>query len=253
MLKFIGTGSAFNTNSANCSAYIKDGENLLIIDCGETAFARMKQLNIFEDVKKVYIIITHMHSDHVGSLGSLIAYLRIFYEIVPNILITNEDSAEAQENILRKYLELVGIKEEEYEFTYCDMMEDALTDLKKVELVEVKHSPELTSYAVELYFKEKTIYYTGDQNDIPYVKSIAKSLKPQDLVYTDCTNKDYKGRVHISLDELAKIFAENKRAQVYCMHFENMAVISDAKELGFKVATKEQSIEELLRQIANRK
>ena len=253
MLKFIGTGSAFNTDLVNTSAYIKDGENILIIDCGETAFARMKQLNLFEDVKNVYIAITHMHSDHVGSLGSLIEYLGIFYSIVPNILITNEDSAEKQEDNIRKYLELVGITEEEYDFTYCDMMEDAIADLKKIEMVEVEHSKQLTSYAVELYFNNKTIYYTGDQNDKKYVKLIAKNLKPQDLVYVDCTNKDYKGRVHINLDELSEIFDKHQRAQVYCMHFENMGVIADAKELGFKTATRELSIEDLLRQIANRK
>ena len=54
MLKFIGTGSAFNTEMTNTSAYIKDGQTLLIIDSGETAFARMKQLKIFDDVQNVY-------------------------------------------------------------------------------------------------------------------------------------------------------------------------------------------------------
>ena len=96
MLKFIGTGSAFNHQMGNTSAYIKQDNTLFIIDCGETAFARMKQLNLFEGVQNVYIAITHMHSDHVGSLGSLIAYLNIFYGITPTLVITTEDSAEAQ-------------------------------------------------------------------------------------------------------------------------------------------------------------
>ena len=44
MLKFIGTGSAFNQDLGNTSAYIKDGETLLLIDCGETVFQRIKEI-----------------------------------------------------------------------------------------------------------------------------------------------------------------------------------------------------------------
>ena len=82
MLKFIGTGSAFNTDMINNSAFIKEETTLFIIDSGETAFARMKNLKLFDDIENVYIAITHTHSDHIGSLGSLVAYLNIFCNIV---------------------------------------------------------------------------------------------------------------------------------------------------------------------------
>lgn len=253
MLKFIGTGSAFNSQMVNTSAYIKEKGTLFIIDCGETAFARMKQLNLFEDVNKVYIAITHMHSDHVGSLGSLVAYLNIKCGVTPTIIITNDDMAEAQEDALRNYLTLVGIDEEDYDFSYCDMLEEILPNLKRVEMVQINHCDSLTSFAVELYFANKTIYYTGDHNDKEYLNDIASTLAPQDIVYTDCTNRDYKNRVHITLDELSEIFTEQQKQQVYCMHFDSYGAYSDAKEMGFKTANSELSIEDLLKQIANRK
>lgn len=253
MLKFIGTGSAFNTDMINNSAFIKEETTLFIIDSGETAFARMKNLKLFDDIENVYIAITHTHSDHIGSLGSLVAYLNIFCNIVPTFVITNEDSAEVQENTIREYLRINGIEEDEYDFSYGDMMEDVLTGLKKVEMVEINHSKKLTSYAIELHFQDKTIYYTGDHNDKEYISEIASKLKPQDIVYTDCTNKDYENRPHITINELAEIFSENQREQVYCMHLENMAICADIKQAGFKVASGEKTIEELLKLIANRK
>ncbi len=253
MLKFVGIGSAFNVDMGNTSAYIKQDDTLFIIDCGELAFARMKQLNIFENVKNVYIAITHMHSDHVGSLGGLIAYLNIFCGAQPTLVITSEDSAEAQEDTLRNYLTLVGIDEEDYDFSYADMLEGVLPNLKKVVMCEITHCPQLTSYAVELHFEDKTIYYVGDNVDKEYLYLISQGLKPTDLVYTDCTNKDYKNRVHVSLDELANIFPENQRAQIYTMHFDSYGAYSEAKEYGFKTVSKELSVEDLLKQIANRK
>lgn len=253
MLKFIGTGSAFNTDLGNTSAYIKQDKTLLLIDCGVTVFARAKKLGLFDDVENVYIIITHMHSDHVGSLADVIEYLTIIKGITPNIILPTDDSASKQEENIKVYLEKVGISEDDYEFTYCDMMEDVLSGLEKIEMPQVSHSKKITSYAVELYFTDKTIYYTGDQNDEKYVMKIAKKLTPKDLVYTDCTNKEYKGRIHISLNELEQIFAQDQRGQVTCIHLENYATIQEVKSRGFKTASSEVSKDELLKLIINRK
>ena len=67
MLKFIGTGDLGNATLGNTSAYIKQGKNLLLLDCGTTAYARMQQLNIFEDINKVYIamIIFVLQQDYI--------------------------------------------------------------------------------------------------------------------------------------------------------------------------------------------
>jgi ribonuclease BN (tRNA processing enzyme) len=45
-LKFIGNGSAFNTEEGNNSAFYINAQNqMLLIDCGETVFATLKQKN----------------------------------------------------------------------------------------------------------------------------------------------------------------------------------------------------------------
>jgi hypothetical protein len=52
-LKFIGTGSAFNTNLGNTSAYIKYDNDLLLIDCGESIFERLIKNDILnKDIKE---------------------------------------------------------------------------------------------------------------------------------------------------------------------------------------------------------
>lgn len=251
MLRFIGTGSAFNYEQGNNSAYIKENGVLLLFDCGSTVFSGIQKLNLLEDVNDVFIAITHFHADHVGSLATLIAYLNNM-GITPNFVLSNGDDSEIQEKNLRNYLSMQGIEEEDFEVSFGDMLEDVLTNLVKVEMVKLKHSSKLTSYAVELYFNERTVYYTGDHNDVNYLTNVTSKLNKTDLVYTDCSLRNSEESAHISLEKLAEIFNEDIRSQICCMHFDNYNVYSEAKELGFKVANKEITKEELLRRI-NRK
>ena len=74
MLRFIGTGSAFHTRLGNNSAYIKEKDRLLLIDCGGMVFHRLKESGLLEGITELYILITHPHPDQVGSLGDLLFY-----------------------------------------------------------------------------------------------------------------------------------------------------------------------------------
>ena len=48
ILEFIGCGSAFNPQLGNTSAYIEDGKRFVLLDCGESVYARLFELGIFE-------------------------------------------------------------------------------------------------------------------------------------------------------------------------------------------------------------
>lgn len=252
MLKFIGVGSAFNYEMGNTSAYIKENNNLLLIDCGETVFSRIKEMNLLTDVENVYIAITHMHSDHVGSLASLIEYAYSVKDITPNLILPSDEiESDAAENVLRNYLNILGVDEEHYDMTYADMMEDVFEGLKTIEYKKIKHSKKIVSYSIELVFEDKNIVYVGDNNDMEYMNKLSYTMTENTKIYTDCTTKENDN--HISLEQLSQIFDEEKRKNVYCTHFENFDAYREAKDMGFKVTSRELSKAELLKQIASRK
>lgn len=56
MFDFIGNGSAFNTERGNNSAFIKKNSSMILVDCGGTVFHRIKQLNLLQDIKNLYIL-----------------------------------------------------------------------------------------------------------------------------------------------------------------------------------------------------
>lgn len=82
-LKFLGTGSAFNTKLGNTSAYLlnNDKSAMLLFDCGETVFSKLKPiLEKNKNISEFTICITHSHSDHMGSLPTLLYYLYYMYK-----------------------------------------------------------------------------------------------------------------------------------------------------------------------------
>jgi len=73
-LKFLGRGAAFNPKEGNTSAYFIENNQLFLIDCGESVFERLIELDLLNNIESINLMITHTHSDHIGSLGSLVMY-----------------------------------------------------------------------------------------------------------------------------------------------------------------------------------
>ncbi len=243
MLKFIGIGDLLNSDLLNTSAYIKEKNRILLIDCGVMSFKRMLELNLFEDVNTVYIAITHMHPDHIGGLASLIFYLN-HNDILPKIIIKSEDE-ENKQNITNLLL-LQGVDVSRYDFVVDDNV-IIFDNMLKFTYKSIKHNEQLKSYAIEISFVDKKVYYLGDNNDERYQKNIIKKLGENDLIYTDCCGNN--STHHIDLNTLTEIYDDKSRKQVYCMHFKDDESVLKAKNLGFNVAVKEQSKEEYLKKI----
>lgn len=106
-LIFLGRGSAFNTCEGNTSAYFIDNNELFLIDCGESVFGELKERNILNDVSCVNILITHTHSDHVGSIGSLIMYCYYVLKIGVNIIVS-KDSLYTDDITLLVRIKMIG-------------------------------------------------------------------------------------------------------------------------------------------------
>ena len=101
-LKFLGRGAAFNPLEWNTCAYVREGSKLLLLDCGETVFGELIRRRTLDGIREVWIAVSHMHSDHCGSLGSLTLYCAEILNFNARILLPQGD--ERYESEMRQLL-----------------------------------------------------------------------------------------------------------------------------------------------------
>ncbi len=214
-LKFLGSGACFYPKLKNTSAYFIHKNNLVLLDCGETVYENLMKAEKLDKFENVYVVITHLHADHVGSLGSLVSYFKCvlhkqIYVIHP------------QETICQ-LLTLLGIEDDFY--IYVKEIKNQITDLEIVPHL-VNHVPNMECFGYEIRDKETCIYYSGDSIDIPDIvlqKFMEKKIK---IIYQDVSTYQSKKPTHMYYGELENRIPKSERNRIFCMHLD-----SDCQEL----------------------
>lgn len=232
-LKFLGRGSAFNTAEGNTSAYFIKDNIFFLLDCGEMIFHTLKEndklKNIIEknNIKDIHIYITHLHSDHVGSLSSLIYYCYYILRITPKIHHPQKESGSYTYFVLNQLLRIQGhVKEYEYE----------KTPYEGIYAQECLHDDNLKSYSYIIdKLNYKKIFYSGDCRELHASDLTNINSGFFDEVYLECSLNE--NPVHMSINYLDNVICRDRslREKIYLMHIDNPKLISMAKQFGFKV------------------
>jgi ribonuclease BN (tRNA processing enzyme) len=233
MFKFISNGSAFSKNGNN-SAYYKDGDTMLLIDCGESVFQDLLKKDLLSGVKNLLVLITHSHSDHCGSLSGLVWYCEYILKIVPEI-----SASKAVFDIL----DLMGNHENSYSRNIVEHMDGVYCGPFHVIPFITFHQEGMDcfGYMVHIEIGEDlfSFYYSGDTKTL--YPDIPTLLQKQELdaVYCDVTDYDGADNVHMNIDKLASIIPQEFRDKVHLMHFADNFNKQKAVDLGFKLTNAE--------------
>lgn len=208
-LNFLGKGAAFYPAYGNTGAYMLDNKDLYLLDCGESAFHILHQKGLMDEAERVYVIVTHLHADHIGSLGSLISY---FYCVRKKPVFVIHP-----ERTLVDLLRLQGISDAGYR--YLERLPENAAGLS-AEPVEVSHVPDMKCYGYLLTDREGCIYYSGDAAKIP--KEVLKAfLQGQiDRIYQDTSTHEEEHPTHCYYQILEGIIPANLRDRIFCMHLD---------------------------------
>ncbi|WP_428817705.1 MBL fold metallo-hydrolase [Clostridium butyricum] len=230
MIKFIGKGSAFNTEVGNTSAFVKQNSSLLLIDCGGTVFHRLQELNLFDGLENLYIIVTHTHPDHVGSLGEVIFYSYYILKCRPIIYFPKKE-------LIEGFLTSIGVNSEMYKLSSFEIIDEDDIKIGKfgIEFLPVSHVDIIPAYGFIMRLNEKSFYYSGDANNIS-VSVVNRIMSGEiDRVYQDTCGLDYQGNSHLSLKKLCSIVQPEFRNKIYCMHLDKHITNKEIRDKGFNV------------------
>lgn len=229
-LGFLGSGSAFNTKIGNTSAFLKKNNSLLLIDCGGTVFHRLQELSLLEGLGNLYIVITHTHPDHVGSLGEVIFYSYYILKNKVNIFFPNKE-------LIERFLDSIGVTSEMYNLNSFDMIDfkDSQLGEVNIEFLQVSHVDTIPSYGFIMKLSDRMFYYSGDSNNLN--DKILDKLKNGQIyrIYQDTCGLDYEGNNHLSLRKLCHIVPLKFRNKVYCIHLDKYIADKEIKYNGFNV------------------
>jgi len=223
-LRFLGCGGATNVEQGGNCAYLKHGNNLLLIDCCEEAARKLQQNNIFEGVENIFIVLTHMHFDHVAGIGTLIWFCNFRLKIKPKIII---NSKKFKKNLV-KFFKLGGVNPKRVEF--INQEEFVLEDLT-LKMQKTNHADELECYGIMFEDKLGQYYYSGDTKDFENIKRLSEDANVK-TIYCEVSENNHG--VHLCYEDLKKI----NKDKLILMHFNTKELCDQVVKDGFKIGKK---------------
>lgn len=208
-LTFLGIGAAFYPKHGNTSAFLWQEKTLVLLDCGSSAFSRLLKLNLLEQAQNVVVCITHLHADHVGSLGTLISYCHHVARLP--VTLVHPDAA------LPQLLSLQGIRNCQYKWETG--LEVSLQGLS-IEFHSVTHTDALHSYGIVISNGMETVYYSGDAALVPqpiWQRFLSGEIKQ---LYQDMSFKAERPKGHGSYHELLREAPDSRRKDIYPIHWD---------------------------------
>lgn len=184
-IKFLGTGGAFEPHKGNVSAIIERNDTKILIDCGYAVLERIIAKDLAKDLD--YVLITHLHGDHAGSLPTLLAYMEhVVGKELPIIYATEQHKDQIHE--------FLTIAWEDKRAHYSP-----ITELPWIGFVDTfgQHVAKKQTFAY--YFKDaaELIFYSGDINNTETVLNFLKEREEEKIqVFLDINKNETSGHIY---------------------------------------------------------
>lgn len=221
-LHFFGRGAAFYPQLGNTNAYFTLERDLFFLDCGESTFEKAVRMLDLAAYDQIYVLLTHLHADHSGSLASLCSYTacvlqKQIWVIHPIDTIT-------------QLLTLQGISSDFYHYSPTLPKACPLA----AEPIEVPHAADMRCFGWLMKHDRDTVYFSGDSNE--FSPRIAKELRDGNIsrVYHDVTI--HPSQSHCQLCKLEESIVPEDRKKVWCMHLDSDCE-QEIMSKGFRVVT----------------
>lgn len=219
-LKFLGRGAAFYPAFGNTNAFFESDGDLFFLDFGESAYEKVVRLLDLRSYRRIYVLLTHLHADHAGSLASLLSYthcvLRLKVTVVHPL------------DTVTRLLSLQGISPEFYRYLPA-LPQDCPVSAQPI---EVPHAEDMRAFGYLLSDGEESVYYSGDAAQLP--DEIAQRFLAGEIARVYHDTASHHSSSHCHYQRLVDAIPLERRHALYAMHLDG-DYVDRLKELGFSV------------------
>lgn len=189
----LGCGNCFTANQVNTSFIVTRDKETYLIDCGYNVFQELLTTypKVVENLTSIWI--THLHPDHVGSLGALILYRYFIQNKQTKIFVGKE-----LKNDLHEYLRITASCSRKIDGACSSFIQEAKNvyfinpedEWANIIFVPVLHGP-TTAYGIWVPWNR--MFFTGDCYLIP---NDNEYLKNAEIIFHDCFMHDQMTLIH---------------------------------------------------------
>lgn len=232
-LEFLGRGAAFNPALGNTSACLREGGKLLLLDCGETVFAELIRRGLLDGVSEVFAAVSHLHSDHCGSLGTLAHYCEFRLKTRLHLVVPEHAAYRGQLDTLMRLFGAEPGKQYDMVPAGSDL---GFSAFERLDIVPTRHAAGMHCFSFIMETAGGGVFYSADTHtEEPFV-AFMRTHPDFERAYVETTNAAGAVSVHLLMDRLAEVVPPELRSRVCLMHFANAACMEAGRKLGFGCA-----------------
>ena len=230
-LRLLGVGSSQAVELGSASAVLeRDGEPLLMIDCGQEALTAYLAAYA---APPAALFITHVHMDHVGGLERL--FYRIYFDPERRGRVRLYVPASVVPHLQSRLADYPGVIAEGGA-NWWDAFQ--LVPVSRgfwhaglwFEVFPVRHHLPDTAFGLRL---AGSLVWTGDTRPIP--EMLARHADAGELVAHDCALVGNPS--HSGVDDLEREYDARLRARLLLYHYGSAADAQALRERGYRVAS----------------
>lgn len=231
-LTFTGRGAAFNVKEGNTNAYFIEKDKLFLVDCGETMFETLMRKGVFNGIKEVYVLVSHTHSDHCGSLGSVGLYCQFVLGSKLKIIAPHNEEYVAD---LRNLMKIFGNTDNAFEIIYEEDVDGVFETFDSVRYELTLHDYMLTCYSFVFETNEGAVFYSADTRVVDNLLNFVANHQKIDKIFMEVTDLRGTKDIHLNIDDLNDAISDGIKEKTYMMHLRGDSTIEKLLAYGFKI------------------
>jgi len=232
---FVGSGDAFGSGGRrNTAILIRQEDQTLLVDCGPSTLAGLKQLGI-DPAEIDAIVISHFHGDHVGGIPFLLLDYLFETQRDRPLEVLGPPGIEEWVDLLARAYAYESIRECGFGVDYREYScgETLKTGPFSITALPAYHTPSTSPHMIRVRTDRHTIVFTGDTG---WNDELPEQVGDADLFIAECQFLDNdQFAFHLSHKKLAAVRDRLRAGRIVLTHL-GAEVLENLDRVEFETA-----------------